>query len=235
MCFNATTSLLTFSLTLVTSLYLYYTGYKNNDKSDTMTSLLVILIGLMQLIEYFLWKNQNCNFINHFFSLLIMVVLFLQPVLMIIYWYYVNSIKKMDSYPLYYIAFFSLVTLYTLYWLNKTKLCSKPTNNSCRLVWSPFTQLYSKNIVLFFLWLTLYFIGCIIVFTKMSKNFDDILKYKFRYLFLPFTFMVAGLYTIITLGLNSVNPFYYLSYSDIFGSTWCFMAVFLGIIGVLHI
>jgi hypothetical protein len=236
MCFNATTSLLTFCLTVVTSSYLCYTGYKNNDKSDKIFSLVIILIGLMQLTEYFLWKNQHCNYTNHIFSLLIIVVLFLQPVLTIMYSYYLYPSKQnCDLYYTFYIVFFSLVTSYILYWLNKTNLCSKPNSKSCRLVWAPITKLYNENIFLFLLWFTLYFIGGTLAFFKTVENANDILKYKIRYAFLPFTFMLAGLYTIITLGFKSFNPFFYLSYADVFGSMWCFMAVFLGIIGVLHI
>jgi hypothetical protein len=82
----------------------------------------------------------------------------------------------------------------------------------------------------------LYFIGFMI--NLSLTNTSDILKYKYRYAFIPFTFMLTGLCIIITYGnniMNVFNPFFYLNYADVFGSMWCFMAVFLGIIGVLHI
>ena len=61
MCFNATTSAITFSIAIISSIYLYYRGYKINDKSAKFYSFLGILIGLMQLIEYFLWENQTID------------------------------------------------------------------------------------------------------------------------------------------------------------------------------
>jgi hypothetical protein len=41
--------------------------------------------------------------------------------------------------------FFSLITIYILYWLNKSNLCSKPNSKSCRLVWAPITKLYNER------------------------------------------------------------------------------------------
>ena len=65
MCFNATTSLITFTISLMSSIYLLYNGIYKNNKNDILFGILVILIGLMQLIEYFLWNNQKCNKKNH--------------------------------------------------------------------------------------------------------------------------------------------------------------------------
>ena len=78
MCFNSETSLLTFSISAVCFLYLFNRGIQTKNKNDVFLSILTILIGLMQIIEFFLWKNQDCNIINHYFSLLIIFLLFLQ-------------------------------------------------------------------------------------------------------------------------------------------------------------
>jgi len=87
MCFNATTSLITFTISLMSSMYLVYNGIHENNKNDILFGILVILIGLMQLIEYFLWNNQKCNKINHVFSLLIIVVLYLQGIITSLLYY----------------------------------------------------------------------------------------------------------------------------------------------------
>jgi len=65
----------------------------------------------------------------------------------------------------------------------------------------------------------------------------DFLKYKIRNIFLPTTFMLSLLYVAVTCdkSISIFNPEFYLKNADVFGTFWCFIAVFLGIIGVLHI
>ena len=61
MCFNSTTSLVAFSISVACSVYLYYNGTVHNNKSDVFFSAVVFLIGSMQLVEYFLLENQKKN------------------------------------------------------------------------------------------------------------------------------------------------------------------------------
>jgi hypothetical protein len=78
MCFNANTSLVTFTISLVCFAYILKRGLKTNNKNDIFLSILTILVGWMQLLEYFLWSNQSCNSINHYFSLWMIVLFYLQ-------------------------------------------------------------------------------------------------------------------------------------------------------------
>ena len=65
MCFNEKISMNVFIFGILCSLYLINRGIKKNNGNDKLYGILLILISFMQLIEYFLWKNQkSCNKIN---------------------------------------------------------------------------------------------------------------------------------------------------------------------------
>ena len=252
MCFNSETSLLTFSISAVCFLYLFNRGIQTKNKNDVFLSILTILIGLMQIIEFFLWKNQDCNIINHYFSLLIIFLLFLQgTIINLVYlklypgdsFFSTNFVKTT-------IFIYSIFIIYVLYYLNTFSLCSKPSSNSCRLVWDPFIKLNEKNNLLYIILCIFYFFMFLIIFVNSiySKN-TLFTKYPFRYSFLAITFIIALNYTVLTSHFykeiyiflqngnfyNLFKKYFLLSSSDIFGSVWCFLSVFVGIIGILKI
>jgi hypothetical protein len=235
MCFNATTSLITFCISLFCFFYLLYFGLKTNNKSDIFLSILTILIGLMQFIEYFLWNNQSCNNTNHIFSLLIIVVLYLQGIIMNIVFFILYPAKHLFSYQFVFIIglLYTFFTAYILYYLNSKKLCSKPSFNTCRLTWAPYSEL-SKIPILIITHLFFYFLMPFFIFYNNLNN-NQSQKYPIRLLFLPITFFLAIIFVILTEINNKFDIFHYINYADVFGSIWCFMAVFIGIIGILHI
>jgi hypothetical protein len=236
MCYNATTSLITFSISLFCFFSLVYYGlkYKNND--DIFAGIVTILIGNMQLVEYFLWKNQSCNDKNHFWSLLIVVTLFLQgiigPVSRI--WIF-DSVSKYTSQFMTLIFFvgllYTLFTVYQLNWLNQYKLCSKPSETSCRLVWAPYSLMSHDNYGQILFGIHLFFYFFLFLFSygvfdgASSKSFQ---KYPVRYSILPVSFVIALLYSHTKTG-SIIDS------TDTFSSTWCFMAVAFGIVSLLHI
>ena len=253
MCFDAKTSLITFTISAVYFLYLLNRGLKTKNKNDIFVSIITISIGLMQLIEFFLWSNQECNIINHIFSLLIIVVLFLQGT--------VANLLYLKLYPTYsflsknfiktIIFIYFVFVIYILYYLNTYNLCSKPSSNSCRLVWDSFVKLnYSKNGFLLILFLFFYFLMFLFIFINSIYSKNTLLtKYPFRYSFLFITFIIASIYVLITSYFyeeisifmqngnfsNLFKKILLLSSNDVFGSVWCFLCVFIGIIGILKI
>ena len=60
MCFNTESSITVF-IGIICSIALFHRSIKNNSKIDFFSSILLILITSMQLIEYVLWQNQVCN------------------------------------------------------------------------------------------------------------------------------------------------------------------------------
>ena len=57
MCFNAPVSLTTFLIGIIGSIRLFYLNYKAE-------AIFYAWVVLMQLIEFFLWRNQPCNKTN---------------------------------------------------------------------------------------------------------------------------------------------------------------------------
>ena len=224
MCVDATTSMIAFSVSVVCS-YLLWNGTKN----DQFFSVGVFLIGLIQLNEFFLWRNQTCGLLNHLFSLSILVILWLQSVVMLTVFYLFYPVRVIP--PLVtdvYLVLCTTFTAYLLYVLHQSRLCSRP--KGCRLAWSAYTHL-SKDPLLLWIHFLFYFIPFFIFFVEtIFLHRDDALRYKVRYAFLPFTFTLAIAFGIYKGFLTSP-----LSYADVFGSLWCFLSVALGIIGVLHI
>lgn len=143
MCFDASTSIATFSISLITSTYLYY--IEKNNKNNKFWAVITFLIGLMQLLEFFLWKNQNCNFNNHIFSLLILVLITLQPIVCLNYYNYLFKPTIFNKpFVIGYSILYAIFSLYILIKLNKFKLCSKPTKNHVDLIGILLTN-YRKN------------------------------------------------------------------------------------------
>jgi hypothetical protein len=241
MCYNQTTSLVAFSISVICFVYLLYYGFTNNNKYDIFAGVVIILIGSMQLIEYFLWRSQDCSITNHNLSLAIIVLLYAQCVIgPLVAMNLFSTIK--GNYLSYFIIFmciiFTVITYYTLKWLNKQKLCSRPSHNSCRLVWAPYDVFQKSFKGLFYFsafssfYCLLFYYTFLIQFVNISKNFTQIsinnviYKYPIRYLFLPVSYIFALIYALYYEGKN---------YLDILGSFWCFSAVAFGIISCLHI
>jgi len=236
MCFDQKTSFLTFSISFLCFVYLVYNGITTKNNYDIFAGIVTLLIGNMQLIEFFLWKSNGCNQENHFFSLMIMVTLYLQPCIGSLSYYYLFQ-KKYTPWIepwLYGIIFiYTCITIFILYWLNQRKLCSQKMEKGCRLIWGPFYEfnrnIFGGNLFLVFLFfyftLLLYAIGLFDSLISM-KFFEGYIKYPLRYAFLPVTFIVAGF--LISQEKNAIG-------GDIFGSTWCFMAVGFGFLSCLGI
>lgn len=253
MCFNAKTSLITFSISLVCFLYLLNRGLKTKNNNDVFLSIVTILIGSMQLIEFFLWRNQSCNNINHYFSLLIFLVLFLQGV--------IGNLFYMQLYPgnpffskdfVKNILFmYSILIIYVLYRLNSYNLCSQPSSKSCRLIWDSFVKLnYPENRLLYILFMSFYaFMFLIVIVNSIYSKNTLLTKYPLRYLFLFITFIIAQIYVFFTSNFykeiynflqngnfsSLFKKILLLSSNDVFGSVWCFLCVFVGIVGIFKI
>lgn len=226
MCFNSQTSLATFLLSSLLSCYLIFNGYLIKNNNDVFIGILSFTIGIMQLLEYFIWNNLDCNIINHYLSLIIIFVLYLQPTISYFsYIYLFNNFKPFNKYFIYVILLYSLFIIYLLYYFNNNyNLCSKPSKKSCRLVWSPY-EIFSKtfyNIFLSSIFHLFYFGIIFYIYSKREKNRNISLTS----IFLPFTFVIAFFYSFYFENIN---------FNDIFGSVWCFMAVFLPLIYIIKI
>ena len=239
MCFNAPTSITIFSICLVSAIYLYF--IEKNNKNNKFFAILVFLIGLMQLLEFFLWKNQSCDYYNHVFSLLILVLITLQPIVAVNYYIYLHKSTLFNNIlVVIYSVSYTIFTSYILNKLNKVKLCSKPTKKSCRLNWDVFNKLskhFPKYIGLTFIFL--YFAPILwMMYDGLINSKNYILKYPIRHAFLPSTFLFTFFYVCYKQKIMKkviMDPTIYIDNTDVWGSMWCFMAAFLGLIGILKI
>lgn len=253
MCFNAKTSLGTFAISLICFCYLLHRGLKTKNNNDIFLSIVTILIGSMQLIEFFLWSNQTCNDANHYFSLLIILLLFLQGVIANLFYlqlYPDNNFFSKDFVTNILLMYLILI-IYVLYRLNSYNLCSQPSSKSCRLIWDSFVKLnYPENRFLYILFMSFYAFMFLIVFVNSTYSKNTLLtKYPLRYSFLFITFVIAQIYVFFTSNFykeiynflqngnfsNLLKKIILLSSNDVFGSVWCFLCVFVGIVGILKI
>lgn len=84
MCWNAAVSLNTFLFSSFALLLIIYnnsfTKYKIKELNNKWTYILFESIILMQLIEFFLWRNINNKYYNNLFSILAISLLVIQPI-----------------------------------------------------------------------------------------------------------------------------------------------------------
>ena len=154
MCFSAEASIITYILGSIASLYLLITG----DKFDKHIGLFSLVFIQMQLAEFFMWIDQNCGYINHYASIFVSYILFLQPysiLLGAILFKTTNiPLNLLYLFFLFFIVFFLKIS-YEIF-TNKRKLCSKSINNgylSWDLVKKPeFYEYIFYFILMFLIW-----------------------------------------------------------------------------------
>ena len=160
MCYNQTISLLTFTVMAISTIYLIYRNYPN----DRWVAIVFISAGIMQLLEYFMWKDQSCGITNRISTILAFIVLLIQPIATLIGAYYFGDlvIDRKKLAPIIWI-YGIIIGIFAINWINygmKNRLCSRP--NGRHLDWdfsnrigSPmmkiFWIMYYAVVILFFL------------------------------------------------------------------------------------
>ena len=225
MCFSSESSLIVFSIGIACTIYLIYRAYKTNSKEDLISAICLILITIMQFIEYILWNNQQCNDHNRIASYFIIILLMLQPIVIyiVIYYLYHDFINNKQKYIIY---FFLVITIlaYIYYFLTTVypdkKLCSLKDPISGRLIWAPFKNLLKTPLFAIFFVISYFLLPTYIInITNCDKN-ENI----FRKRFILSSALIALIITILYYGKN----FYF-----IFGSLWCYLAVAYGTVCIL--
>jgi len=84
MCWNENVSLNTFLFSSFVLLLIIYnnlfTKYKIQELNNTFVYLFMTTVIFIQLIEFFIWKNINNKFYNNMFSIMVQLLLLLQPI-----------------------------------------------------------------------------------------------------------------------------------------------------------
>jgi hypothetical protein len=146
MCWNAHVSLNTFlfsSFVLVLIIYNNkYTKYKIQELNNHWTYIFMASFILMQVIEFFIWRNINNKFYNNIFSILGVLLILIQPVASIM------MLKNIQLRKLLVITYLSFVIPYTIYKLS-TKHIHSIVSKRGHLNW----QMFDINPFTFSIWL----------------------------------------------------------------------------------
>jgi hypothetical protein len=202
MCYNKTVSLLAYTSGLLFTSLLFSYG----DKYDKHFAIFAFVYIQIQLVEFFMWYDENCVNINNYASRFVLLILILQPIA-VLYGAILFKTTIIPNYIIYsiLIIYLIIITVNLLLIENKErKLCSKKPNNSRHLKWDIFNL--DDNLILYYLY---FIILSIFIF---YKNF-----YKGLLIF------------IIGFVLKEISIYQYDSYDKEWYTIWCFKASFIPI------
>ncbi|ARF09514.1 hypothetical protein Indivirus_1_137 [Indivirus ILV1] len=140
MCYSKNLSLASLSFGIFNSIILMYFGNKQSAETNRVIGYLFIFVALMQLVEYFLWIDINCDKgYNKIGSLVGPILNHLQPVIMLAL--ATLFLKSADIIPMNVIIIVNTLYLfyvfqqYYIYVNNPSNLCVK-TNDCNHLDWT---------------------------------------------------------------------------------------------------
>ena len=225
MCFNKEASITFFIFGTLCSLYLIYRGIRKKENVDIISGVLLLSIASMQLIEFFIWLNLDCSTVNQIMSILIILLLSLQPLIYYGICYYFNSnilsndtkIKHLIIIILGIIASFSMIAISIK---NRKEICTLPDKRTCKLAWGNLVYFSKKYTWLIILAVFLYVLIFIIAPNPKHSNYffrDNIMRMLLIFaIIITFYFKRFNFYTIV-------------------GSLWCFLCVFYGLFCIFNI
>ena len=200
MCWSAEASISAYILGSIASIYLFLIG----DKYDKHIALFSFTFIQMQLAEFLMWIDQDCNKnINHYTSIFAEYILILQPLSIILGAILFNTTNIPNNllYLFSLIFIISLIIYSIRVFYNKRKLCSKSINNGY-LEWDKIKKIELIDYILYFIFMLL-----IWIFVKNAKG------------------LFVFVFSIISLlfGLNNNYKFNFAQWE----SKWCFIGVLL--------
>lgn len=148
MCITKEVSISTFIICTISCIYLY----QRNNINDRWIAILFGYIGIMQLLEYFMWKDQDCKGLNQKATIIAFYILIFQPIISFVIAY--NMLNGKIPNWLYILMIIYII--YTIYKFKDVKdnQCTKPCDGSqFGLSW-PFMVADPFFWVIFFLSLT---------------------------------------------------------------------------------
>lgn len=161
MCYNSSSSITNYVYVTLLSIIMYLYG----DKYDKHISLFAFIVVQMQLAEYFMWKDQKCGITNKIATIAARVILFLQPLGILLGSYLFNTMTISNNIILIITAIYSLAfSVQSIdYFHKKSNICSLDKDG--HLQWHFFKHNIDfkfKNINVIFQ-LTIYFTYFIII------------------------------------------------------------------------
>lgn len=152
MCYNSTVSIITFSIMAISSIFLILRNYPN----DRWISIIFIVVGLMQFLEFLMWSN-NCGKINHYATVFAYILLMIQPVCLLVGGYFFGNLtfdrKKLLPVIIFYAIFFGIICIASFIKGTQTRVCSRP--DGFHLKWD-LEKIYPSKVI-FYIAYTLYY------------------------------------------------------------------------------
>ena len=162
MCWNQSVSLNTFLFSnFVLLLIIYnnsYTKYKIPELHNGLTYIFIESFIFMQLIELFIWRNIDNRYYNHIFSGLACVLLFIQPIISIMF----IHTKLLRNILLLVYLLMSLPYLGYLFYSNRIY---SETSKSGHLLW----KFVDNNPIFWMVWLFFFLFS--FVYTQLWRGF----------------------------------------------------------------
>jgi len=207
MCFSANASISAYILGSIASLYLLFKG----DKYDKHIGLFSLTFIQMQLAEFLMWIDQDCNkYINHYATIFAEYILILQPLSIILGAILFKTTNIRNNLLYFFLLLFVIILInYSIrVTYNKRKLCSKSINNGY-LEWDVINKYNFFDYTFYFIFMFL-----IWPFVKNKKG------------------LIVLIFGIISLlfGLNNNYQFNFAQWE----SKWCFFGVLLPFLIIIY-
>ena len=222
MCFSERASLGAFGIGITCSLLLLIRGVRHRYPLDLFYGWFLIWISLVQLGEFFIWRDLTCSPGNRRASLFVLAVLCLQPLMIGIGAFYCNAIppNRLLTTLIILVVWtgFNIYVFYRIY-RDRIPVCSQRAEDSCRLAWDFFAKV--KRYIPYVIWI--FVIGYLLSMGYICQGIDVMYPNDLA----PFSnkiFMISFILSLLAGVLWQGRYFY-----TIFGSLWCFMSVFFGI------
>lgn len=87
MCYNKESSISVFIYSIVLSIYLWKRNYPN----DRFMAFMSVTVAGIQLVEFLIWSNLECNRINHYSTIASHILIMLQPLAIFVCSYYYDN------------------------------------------------------------------------------------------------------------------------------------------------
>ena len=201
MCYSAESSLNAFLIGTTSSVFLV----NSKSKINKYIGFFFISVNLMQLLEYFIWKDQKCGLVNSIASRLITIVLCFQVFALIFGGYLFNTlnINKNVLYYLSLVIFFYMLYLIYFNFNNNFIWCSKP-NKEGHLVWPNIDYNNIYTYLLSYIYMLVFLITPLLTKDKIKSFF----------------ILISGLSVLLYSKLSTI-------YKRSFESKWCYFSAFV--------
>ena len=201
MCISGEVSISAFVFCSITCVYLY----KRNRPNDRWIAIMFGYLGTMQLLEYFMWIDQECSGLNQIATDLGFIHNILQPVISLSVAYYFTS-GKIPSYMYLIFILYLFTSLPEIIKVKKVNQCSKPcSEENIGLSWE-----YTNTKYPTYVW-AIFCLALVVPFLSMKIN--------------------SHIYSLFLIGIYIASHFIAKnrcqgSIIPSNGSWWCLMAVF---------